>query len=69
MVKVERPGGDPLLQVGQADGDVPLWWKAEGRNKCKVDELLGLETTFSAALRGGTKEHVLELGRVSPREG
>ena len=34
-----------------------------------VEELLGLETTFSAALRGGTKAHVLELGRVSPREG
>jgi len=34
VVKVERPGdGDPLRQVGQADGDVPLWWKAEGRNK------------------------------------
>ena len=34
VVKVERPdGGDPLRQVGHADGDVPLWWKAEGRNK------------------------------------
>jgi hydroxymethylglutaryl-CoA lyase len=35
----------------------------------EVEELLGLETTFSAALRGGTKQHVLELGRVSPHEG
>jgi len=34
-----------------------------------VKELLGLEATFSAALQGGTKEDVLERGRVAPREG
>jgi hypothetical protein len=34
-----------------------------------VKELLGLETTFSSALQGGTKEDVLERGRVAPREG
>ena len=34
-----------------------------------VRELLGLEDTFSAALRGGTKKHVLELGQVSPNVG
>jgi crotonobetainyl-CoA:carnitine CoA-transferase CaiB-like acyl-CoA transferase len=34
VVKVERPGaGDPLRQLGHSDGDVPLWWKAGGRNK------------------------------------
>lgn len=33
----------------------------------KVKELLGLETTFSAALQGGTKQDVLERGRVAPR--
>jgi crotonobetainyl-CoA:carnitine CoA-transferase CaiB-like acyl-CoA transferase len=34
VVKIERPGnGDPLRQVGPSDGDAPLWWKAEGRNK------------------------------------
>lgn len=32
-------------------------------------DLLGLETTFSSALQGGTKEDVLERGRVAPREG
>ena len=31
-------------------------------------ELLELETTFSSALQGGTKEDVLERGRVAPRE-
>jgi hydroxymethylglutaryl-CoA lyase len=34
----------------------------------KAQELLGLETTFSFAVQGGTKEHVLERGRVAPRE-
>jgi hydroxymethylglutaryl-CoA lyase len=29
--------------------------------------LLGLETTFSHALQGGTKEQVLQQGRVAPR--
>jgi hydroxymethylglutaryl-CoA lyase len=33
----------------------------------RIKELLGLETTFSDALRGGTKEEVLERGRVAPR--
>jgi hydroxymethylglutaryl-CoA lyase len=32
-------------------------------------ELLELEATFSSALHGGTKEDVLERGRVAPREG
>jgi hydroxymethylglutaryl-CoA lyase len=32
-----------------------------------IGELLDLETTFSSALQGGTKEHVLELGRTAPR--
>jgi hydroxymethylglutaryl-CoA lyase len=31
-------------------------------------DLLGLEETFSYALAGGTKENVLERGRVAPRE-
>jgi hydroxymethylglutaryl-CoA lyase len=34
----------------------------------RTKELLGLETTFSSALQGGTKEDVLERGRVAPRE-
>ena len=34
----------------------------------QTKELLGLETTFSSALQGGTKEDVLERGRVAPRE-
>jgi len=33
----------------------------------RIKELLGLETTFSHALQGGTKEEVLERGRVAPR--
>jgi formyl-CoA transferase len=34
VIKVERPGaGDPLRQLGRFEGDVPLWWKADGRNK------------------------------------
>jgi hydroxymethylglutaryl-CoA lyase len=32
-----------------------------------AQELLGLDTTESYALRGGTKEDVLERGRVAPR--
>jgi hydroxymethylglutaryl-CoA lyase len=32
-----------------------------------IRELLDLETTFSSVLKGGTKEHVLELGRTAPR--
>ena len=34
----------------------------------RVKELLGLEMTFSHALQGGTKEDVLEQGRVAPRD-
>jgi hydroxymethylglutaryl-CoA lyase len=34
----------------------------------RVQELLGLDRTFSHALQGGTKEDVLELGRVAPRD-
>ena len=34
----------------------------------RVQELLGLELSFSHALQGGTKEDVLEQGRVSPRD-
>ena len=34
----------------------------------RAKELLGLETTFSSALQGGTKHDVLERGRVAPRE-
>jgi hydroxymethylglutaryl-CoA lyase len=33
----------------------------------RIKDLLGLETTFSHALQGGTKEDVLERGRVAPR--
>jgi hydroxymethylglutaryl-CoA lyase len=33
-----------------------------------IRELLGLETTFSYAGQGGTKEDVLERGRVAPRD-
>ena len=34
----------------------------------RTKELLGLETTFSSALQGGTKQDVLERGRIAPRE-
>jgi hydroxymethylglutaryl-CoA lyase len=34
----------------------------------KVKDLLGLETTFSSALQGGTKAAVLEQARSSPHE-
>ena len=33
----------------------------------RARDLLGLETTFSYASQGGTKEAVLERGRVAPR--
>jgi hydroxymethylglutaryl-CoA lyase len=33
----------------------------------EVRDLLGLETTFSHALQGGTKEVVLQQGRIAPR--
>jgi crotonobetainyl-CoA:carnitine CoA-transferase CaiB-like acyl-CoA transferase len=37
VIKVERPGaGDPLRQLGRFEGDVPLWWKADGRNKRSI---------------------------------
>ena len=49
VIKVERPGaGDPLRQLGRFEGDVPLWWKADGRNKrcitidLKTDEGKGI---------------------------
>lgn len=35
----------------------------------RVRELLGLETTFSYALQGGTKRQVLEQGSAAPRDG
>ena len=35
----------------------------------RIRDLLGLDTTFSYALQGGTKENVLERGRVAPRAG
>lgn len=34
----------------------------------RVRELLGLKTTFSYALQGGTKQQVLEQGRSAPRD-
>jgi formyl-CoA transferase len=34
VIKVEHPGGgDPIRQLGWFDGDVPLWWKVDSRNK------------------------------------
>jgi hypothetical protein len=33
-----------------------------------MQAVLGLETSFSFALQDGTKEDVLERGRVAPRE-
>jgi formyl-CoA transferase len=34
VVKVEHPaGGDPMRLLGWFDGDVPLWWKIDSRNK------------------------------------
>src|SRR3954452_4435240 len=37
VVKVERPdGGDPGREMGPRKGDVPLWWKVNGRNKRSI---------------------------------
>lgn len=37
VVKVERPGhGDPGRDMGPRKGDVPLWWKVNGRNKRSI---------------------------------
>lgn len=34
VIKVEHPAiGDPMRHLGSFDGDVPLWWKADQRNK------------------------------------
>jgi formyl-CoA transferase len=34
VVKVEHPaGGDPMRLLGWFEGDVPLWWKIDSRNK------------------------------------
>jgi crotonobetainyl-CoA:carnitine CoA-transferase CaiB-like acyl-CoA transferase len=34
VIKIERPGqGDPMRRLGLRKGDIPLWWKAAGRNK------------------------------------
>jgi formyl-CoA transferase len=34
VLKVEHPeSGDPLREIGWYDGDVPLWWKVDARNK------------------------------------
>src|SRR5207302_7539483 len=34
VLKVEHPSaGDPLRTLGYRDGDVPLWWKVDARNK------------------------------------
>jgi crotonobetainyl-CoA:carnitine CoA-transferase CaiB-like acyl-CoA transferase len=33
VIKVEHPDGDPLRLLGEFDGDVPLWWKVDSRNK------------------------------------
>jgi formyl-CoA transferase len=34
VVKVEHPSaGDPIRLLGWFDGDVPLWWKIDSRNK------------------------------------
>ena len=34
VVKVEHPAaGDPIRLLGWFDGDVPLWWKIDSRNK------------------------------------
>ena len=37
VIKIERPGqGDPMRRLGVRKGDVPLWWKAAGRNKRSI---------------------------------
>jgi formyl-CoA transferase len=34
VIKVEHPSaGDPIRLLGWFDGDVPLWWKVDSRNK------------------------------------
>jgi crotonobetainyl-CoA:carnitine CoA-transferase CaiB-like acyl-CoA transferase len=33
VIKVERPGGDPMRSGSRKVGSVPLWWTAEARNK------------------------------------
>ena len=34
VIKVEHPStGDPMRQPGWFDGDVPIWWKVDARNK------------------------------------
>ncbi len=34
VLKIEHPeSGDPLRTIGWFDGDVPLWWKVDARNK------------------------------------
>lgn len=34
VIKVEHPSaGDPIRRLGWFDGDVPLWWKVDSRNK------------------------------------
>lgn len=34
VIKVEHPAiGDPMRRLGSFDNDVPLWWKADQRNK------------------------------------
>lgn len=34
VIKVEHPSaGDPMRLLGWFDGDVPLWWKVDARNK------------------------------------
>jgi crotonobetainyl-CoA:carnitine CoA-transferase CaiB-like acyl-CoA transferase len=41
VIKIEQPGaGDPLRTLGWFDGDVPLWWKVDARNKrCMTTDL------------------------------
>ena len=37
VVKVERPGvGDAGREMGPRKGDIPLWWKVNGRNKRSI---------------------------------
>lgn len=34
VLKIEHPeSGDPLREIGWYDGEVPLWWKVDARNK------------------------------------
>jgi formyl-CoA transferase len=49
VIKVERrESGDPLRQLGRFAGDVPLWWKADGRNKRSLT--LDLKTAEGQAI-------------------